>query len=142
MYNPQKAVNKLFSNKNIDYKYSSVSSGVTDQPKIARECINGATNRAKNTFKKFPNADYCVGIEGGIEQINNIYFQSGWVVVINNKNEIGYGTSARAQLSNKIMKPILNDGKELSDVMDNITGKTGILRINTNNNVPRANAYA
>eukprot|EP01084_Bolivina_argentea_P151374 264217_1 len=148
----QIAVEKLFPNKCVEYKHCSVQSGVSDQPKSSSESVNGAINRANNVFNIFPNADYTVGIEGGIETVSvannkNVYLQSGWVVVMNQQKEIGIGTSARVELSDKVMKPILNDGKELGDVMDDLSGQNnvkthqGYFGLVTNNNLPRADAY-
>merc|ERR1711971_1431535 len=88
------ACSELFPSHSIEYKACSVKPGVSDQPKSAKESLLGATNRAKNTFTECPSADYCVGLEGGIESVGDHYLQSGWVVVINKEREIGFGTSA------------------------------------------------
>ena len=146
-------VSKLFPNHDIEYKFSSVKSGVSDQPKSSTESLKGATNRAKNVCKLFPNADYSVGIEGGMESVmkddddKEIYLQSGWVVVMNKEGEIGIGTSARVECSDKIVNKINNENKELGVVMDEISGKKdvkthqGFFGLITNNHYPRALAY-
>ena len=78
---------------------------------------------------------------------SKVYLQSGWVVVMNEEQKIGIGTSARVELSEKVMHPILNDEKELGDVMDELSGEhstkthQGYFGLVTNNNLPRADAY-
>ena len=83
----------------------------------------------------------------GNENDKEIYLQSGWVVIIDKNGEIGIGTSARVELSDKIMNKINNEKKELGVVMDEISGKKdvkthqGFFGLVTNNQYPRASAY-
>merc|ERR1719203_1380304 len=66
---------------------------------------------------------------------------------MNKEGQIGIGTSARVELSQKIMEPILNDGQELGDVMDKLSGEhstkthQGYFGLVTNGALPRADAY-
>lgn len=146
----------MFFNHEIKIKGFKVSSNVSDQPKSSIESIKGAKNRALNALtvdikdeSTQTSVDYTIGLEGGMEKIDDIYFQSGWMVVYNCKTkQFGIGTSARVEMSNKIVKALLNDGKELSDVVDNISGKNnigtkeGYFGIVTNNALTRAEAYS
>ena len=59
----------------------SAPSNVSDQPMSESETIKGATNRANNVSKLEPVADYWVGIEGGINIINEKLVAFAWVVV-------------------------------------------------------------
>ena len=132
------------------------SSGVSDQPKSSRESIKGAKTRALNALKEYEtenknaNVSYSIGIEGGIEKIEDLYFQSGWIAIYDCKNDkFGIGTSARVEVSNKIATTLINDeNTELSDVIDSLSGKEnigkkeGYFGIVTNNTLSRANAYS
>lgn len=123
-----------------------VKSGVSNQPKSDDESVRGALNRAKAALKK-SGADFAIGMEGGMHKINNDYFECGWVAVIDNKGNIGLGSSARYMLSAKITKKLLS-GRELAHVMDELTGekdtgkKGGAMGILTNNHLPRHIAYS
>ena len=59
-----------------------VDSGVSDQPMGGIETLQGATNRARALIEIFPAADFFVGIEGGVETIDETLFASAWNVII------------------------------------------------------------
>ena len=59
----------------------AVPSGVSDQPMSDAESIQGARNRAIACGKQL-GAAYGVGLEGGIQQIGEQYFECGWMVII------------------------------------------------------------
>jgi len=92
-----------------------VASGVSAQPMSDEESIEGATNRAKASLAATPSADFGVGMEGGIHKLGDKWYECGWIAVIDKKGTIGIGSSARFELSGKIMKEILA-GKELATV--------------------------
>lgn len=66
--------------------------------------------------------------------------------VVDRNGKVGVGASARYQLSKKLVEPLLQ-GKELADVMDEVTGlhdvrsNQGAMGILTNGILPRAEAY-
>lgn len=99
---------------------TDVSSGVSDQPMSDQESITGATNRAKAALE-IAEADYGVGLEGGLQCIEEHWFDCGWIVVINKKSEIGIGSSARVIVPQKMME-LIESGLELGDVCDKIFG--------------------
>ena len=51
----------------FDIRSLSVPSGVPEQPFSDQETLDGATNRANNARAAEPDADYWVGIEGGVD---------------------------------------------------------------------------
>jgi inosine/xanthosine triphosphatase len=57
---------KMFPNTEFEFIDISVSSEVSDQPFGNDEIFQGAFNRATNAKKEVSNADYWVGVEGGI----------------------------------------------------------------------------
>ena len=63
---------KMFSNEMFEIEGVSVSSEVSDQPSSDLEAFQGAWNRAENASKKIENADFWVGIQGGIEEKGSI----------------------------------------------------------------------
>jgi non-canonical (house-cleaning) NTP pyrophosphatase len=66
----EQAFSLQFSEKVIDFIPTSVESGVRDQPLSDEETRHGARNRAQNAHEQHSDADFWVGLEGGIETID------------------------------------------------------------------------
>lgn len=127
----------------------SAPSGVSDQPKSAEESMRGATNRARAALAADAEADYGVGLEGGIEKVGDQWFECGWIAVVRRSDggrQVGLGTSARFQISQKVAAELFA-GRELADVVDELSGKSdvrssqGMMGIVTNGVLPRAECY-
>ena len=138
------AIKKIFPEAEV--KAVNVKSGVSDQPKSDEESIKGAINRAKRALKK-ADADFGLGMEGGMHKIGSNHFESGWIAVIDKEGKIGLGSSARWQVSRKISKPLFK-GKELAEVINEMTGrddvhkKEGIMGLISNGHLPRHKTYS
>jgi inosine/xanthosine triphosphatase len=125
-----------------------VPSGVSDQPFSVDETRAGSYGRAKAALAEVPDADYAVGLEGGVEVIGEQFFECGWMCVIRgDTGRVGWGSSARFELSRKIVDQ-LRQGKELAEVMTALSGveevgkKQGAMGILTNDNLDRKSAYS
>ena len=126
-----------------------VNSNVPDQP-FNDETFFGAENRTfglkKINEQQDLNADYFVGIEGGISKIFNRWFAYGVVCVMNTDGKKGFGTSAHFELPEKVITEIKN-GKELGIVMDEIQNeqntkqKKGAIGYFTNGKMTRKDLY-
>jgi len=87
-HNPAKirAVDKAFSlqfpGQDIDFQPIHVASGVSDQPLSDAETRLGAQNRARNASLRHPDANYCVGLEGGVEVIDDQLTAFAWMSVL------------------------------------------------------------
>lgn len=120
-------------------------SGVSDQPFSVEESINGATNRAKRALNSL-HADYGVGLEGGIEQVGEDYFVSGWAAVVDQGNVVSCGSSVRVPIPKDILD-LVNSGLELGDACDKYYGlenskhKSGFFGQVTNNLITRERGY-
>lgn len=102
-----------------------ISSGVPDQP-IGDEIFEGAKNRAQE-LKKLNNshdlqADYFVGIEGGVMKGFHKYRSFGCMCIIDKQDRISFGTSPQYELPEFIIKELLK-GVELGKVTDRLTGE-------------------
>ena len=145
------ALTKVFPNHEIKVTGISVESGIAAQPLSDSETMNGAINRATNLKLLNEPFDYYIGIEGGINLLNGMYFECGFVAVLNNDNVLGVGTSGRFELSSKIIKLLnIDDGKaemELGYVMnllsglDNVRENAGAMGLLTNGLLDRDVAY-
>jgi len=131
-----KAFQTVFPKEKFKIQGISVPSNVSDQPML---------NRAKNAFTKSPEADYWVGIEGGIEKYNNEMMTFAWVFV-KGRTKLGKGRSASFFLPPKVVE-LINEGKELGDADDIVFGKnnskqsTGSIGILTDDLITRTELY-
>jgi len=117
----KQAFYKVWPTKAWEVVGVEVSSGVSNQPMSDEESQKGATNRAKAAIKALK-ADFGVGLEGGIHKTSGLWFDTGWVVVIDKKGTIGIGTSIRMQSPPEMMKYV-KKGMELGEIDDMIFGK-------------------
>lgn len=113
---------QMFPDKIFDCEGVSVPSGVADQPMSDEETLEGAINRANNASELYPDADYWVGMEGGIHQLNNEMMTFGWVCV-KGKKMIGKGRTASFFLSPKVAD-LIREGKELGEADDIVFGQS------------------
>ncbi len=119
-----KAVEEAFQKhyKDVSVLGINATSGVNEQP-IGDETFIGAKNRAiflkKNNDDKNIGAEYFVGIEGGITEIDTRWFAFGGVCIVDKNSNMSVGTSAHFELPPEITKRLLNR-EELGSVMDEI----------------------
>lgn len=102
------------------------SSGVSNQPKDEQETIRGAQNRAFAAMQSDDSIDFGIGIESGISQVNGRSFEGGWVAIVNRKGEIGLASSNRYELRKPILDILSDEGKELCDAIEILTGHTNV----------------
>jgi len=137
--------NQTFPNNEFSFEGKSVSSGVSDQPMSDQETMLGANNRAQNAKANFPDADYWVGIEGGIEQLENDMMAFAWIVILSNEN-IGKGRTGTFFLPKKVTA-LIQQGMELGEADDIVFGdsnskqKSGAVGLLTNNIIDRTQLY-
>jgi len=136
---------KMMPNSDLEIEGISVPSEVKDQPLSNEETLMGALNRVKNAKKQYPDADYWVGIEGGISDINLEMRVFAWIV-ISSKEKSGNSRTADFILTEKVAI-LVRQGKELGEADDIIFGKTnskqanGSVGILTNDVIDRTQLY-
>lgn len=116
----RQAFQKVWPEKKWEVVGVEVRSGVSNQPMSDEESIKGAKNRAKAAIKK-TNAEFGIGLEGGLHKTNGLWFDTGWVVVIDKKGTLGIGTSIRMQ-SPPVMMKYVKKGMELGEIDDMLFG--------------------
>ena len=109
--------------KKVEVIGIEVDSKVPNQP-INEETFKGAENRASelkriNKTKKL-NAQFFIGLEGGIIELYSKWFNFGGVCIIDNEGKIGFGASPCFELPDEIVQELLND-TELGEIMGRIT---------------------
>lgn len=97
----------------------SVSSGVADQPTSDAETLRGANNRAANARLRNPDADFWVGLEGGIEVIEDQLLAFAWMTILGTNGKSSSARSATLPLPPAVRK-LVDDGLELGDANDKV----------------------
>lgn len=118
-----------------------IKSGVSDQPMSDEESIKGARNRAISACQTL-NTDFGVGLEGGLQQIGDRWFDCGWVVVVDKQGREGVGSTVKLETPIKMVK-MVKGGMELGQADDILFNKQnskqleGHFGIMTNNIITR-----
>ena len=60
-----------------------VVSGVAEQPRSEKETMVGARQRAQAALKQNTEAEYGVGLEGGVTEVEGKMFECAWVAIVN-----------------------------------------------------------
>lgn len=110
--------------KPVDVKGLRVDSGVAAQP-CNEEVFVGAKNRAEHVKcindEQHLNANFFVGIEGGILQFHNRWFQGSVIHILDQQYRESFGTTGLYELPNWIIEKLLA-GIELGHIIDELTG--------------------
>lgn len=114
----RQAFKKVWPQETYVVKGYAIASGVPDQPMTPKETIHGARTRAR-AAQNTAQADYGVGLEGGLHEIEGQWFDYAWVIVVNRKGEEGIGATQKVHVPNSIMEHI-HQGKELGVVTDEL----------------------
>lgn len=136
---------RLFPDTKSQVSTVSVPSEVAHQPLSDEETLRGALNRSNNARRARPAADYWIGIEGGVQALNDELAAFAWIVV---QSETLQG---QARTGTFFLPPavaaLIREGKELGDADDIVFGRSnskqdnGAVGILTGNVIDRAQLY-
>lgn len=136
---------RMFPSEEFKVETVSVSSGVNSQPLSNEETLQGALNRVRNAAKLIQDADYWVGIEGGVEENNREMTAFAWIVV-SSKNLVGKGRTGTFFLPDEVAN-LIRQGKELGEADDIVFDRSnskqdnGAVGILTENVIDRMQLY-
>jgi inosine/xanthosine triphosphatase len=139
------AFQKMFPEQTFAVESVSVSSGVSDQPMSSAETLQGARNRIKASKKLRPEADFWVGMEGGVEPTGDELMAFAWMVVESSNLE-GKSCTGCFFLPPEVVR-LIRSGKEMGEADDIVfnmndskrnQGAAGIL---THNVIDRMQLY-
>jgi inosine/xanthosine triphosphatase len=116
-----RAFQRVLSPPELETRALSVPSGVSRQPSSDQETLKGASQRAQNAAQAIPEADYWVGIEGGIVEQDGQMAAFAWVVVLS-QNGSGKSRSGAFFLPPEIAE-LVRQGKELGEADDIVFGE-------------------
>ena len=127
-FNPVKlgAVETAFKTQFPDYELEliplSVASGVSDQPMSDDETRQGARNRVNNAMAELPDADYWVGLEGGLDTYDGKLMASAWMAVSDHTGTISEARTPTLPLPPAVQE-LVEQGLELGDANDRVFAK-------------------
>ena len=102
-----------------------VDSGVSAQPLSIDETRRGAEGRARAALEAVPEADWGVGVEGGVHVDES---GRGWLVTVaavaDRRGTVSTGEGLRLMLPDRMVEA-LRAGRELAEVVDACFGVTG-----------------
>jgi inosine/xanthosine triphosphatase len=115
---------RMFPTVSYTVRGVTVSSGVPDQPLSDAETLQGALNRANNASSLDDNADFYVGIEGGVDTHDTTLQCFAWIAIRSNEQQrTGKARTATYYLPEETAK-LVRGGMELGDADDLIFGRT------------------
>ncbi|MEL6561149.1 MAG: inosine/xanthosine triphosphatase, partial [Bacteroidota bacterium] len=139
------AFNRMFPDLTFEFTGKSSPSGVDDQPMSDSETLLGAQNRANYCKVNFPEYDYWVGVEGGIDTVDDEMSAFAWIVILS-QDQSSKAKSGTFFLPEKVRKLVLS-GMELGEADDVVFGqsnskqKGGAVGLLTGNIIDRKGLY-
>ncbi len=149
---------QIFPKDNLQFSTISVPSGVPDQPMGQLQTRTGAINRANNARKAVSEADFWVGLEGGLELVPVLDTNSQptgkqelhtlvYICVLDKSGKKGEGHAAGFQIPPEIAHLVLEQNMELGHADDlvfkrqNSKQQDGACGILTRGIITRSNLY-
>lgn len=142
---------RMFPNREFEIHAISASSGVSSQPLSDARTLQGAQNRARNASQQVPEADYWVGIEGGIEGSIQKHCEGSMAafawIVITSRGRVGQARTATFFLPDAVAE-LVRQGQELGQADDIVFDRTnskrqeGAVGLLTGNVIDRTQLYA
>lgn len=127
----------------------AVDSGVPEQP-VGDDTFVGAENRARTLVKlnrdQGLGARYCVGLEGGIDQLHGRWFSYGVLCIADEQGRLSFGLSPLYEMPPVLVAGVLA-GEELGHVVDRLSGdrnskrKGGAIAFLTHGRIDRRMLY-
>jgi inosine/xanthosine triphosphatase len=136
---------RLFPGSKLNVTAIAVPSGVAHQPMSDEETLRGALNRSANAQAAQPHADYWIGIESGIQPLEQELAAFAWIVV-RSPDMIGKGRTGTFFLPPAVAE-LIRHGKELGEADDIVFGRTnskqdnGAVGLLTDNAIDRTQLY-
>jgi inosine/xanthosine triphosphatase len=118
----RQAFEACFPARNFRFEGVQVPSGVSDQPMTDEETRRGARQRAESARAEMPQADFWVGLEGGLETDGQDLRAFAWMVVASANNR-GEARTACFPLPPQVAA-LVREGRELGEADDIVFGQT------------------
>lgn len=113
------AFGQQFPGQELEVLPVSVPSGVSDQPMADEESHRGARQRVENAMANYPQADYWVGMEGGLESHDGALMGSAWMVIGDARGQRGEARTPTLPLPPEVCR-LVQAGLELGEANDRV----------------------
>jgi inosine/xanthosine triphosphatase len=118
----------MYPHDRFEVRGVDVESGVPHQPMDSDETLEGARTRARNARALVPEAEFVVGIEGGIERDGESLAAFAWIVVLG-REQSGRSRTGSFILPREISE-LVQQGVELGHADDRVFGRSDSKRQN------------
>lgn len=108
-----------FPGREVEIEALSVDSGVAEQPMSDDETRRGALNRIANARRKAPDADFWVGLEGGLDFFDGHLMAFAWMAISGRNGRDSATRSVTLPLPPKV-QALVAEGLELGDANDQV----------------------
>ena len=109
----------LFPDRALDVTGIEVDSGVGDQPDSDAATREGARTRVLQAFDAEPDADFWVGLEGGVDVFDGQLMAFAWMAIRGRLCDISEARSATLPLPPAV-KELVDEGLELGAANDRV----------------------
>ena len=113
---------RMFPAEQFTAQGIGVPSGVSDQPMSDRETLQGAINRVTRAQHEIPDADYWIGLEGGVEDKLGEMEVFAWMAIKSRDGRMGKGRTATFYLPEETAT-LVRQGIELGHADDQVFGR-------------------
>lgn len=96
--------------------------GLRPQPMSLEETMDGAIARVAWACAGLPGADYCVGIESGVMELDDIWYAATVAAIRSGDGRSAIGIGPAYPLPGRISSLMLSEGIELEEAMDRLYG--------------------
>ena len=143
----RRAFEACFPPETVEVQPVSADSGVDDQPFSDEDTRHGAINRAHNAREIVPDADFWVGLEGGVDTYNRQLMAFAWMAVLDLEGRTGTARSMTLPLPPAVNR-LVESGMELGEANDRVFSTEnskhagGAFGLLTDGRITREDVYA
>lgn len=109
----------IFPDHALDVTGIEVDSGAGEQPDSDARTRRGARTRAQRAQDAEPDADFWIGLEGGVDVVDNQLMAFAWMAVKGRRGDVSEARSATLPLPPAI-KELVDGGMELGQANDSV----------------------
>ncbi len=123
--NPVKidAVSQAFSSQfpsaGLELIPVDIESGVSEQPDSDQETRRGSRNRVEQAWRAHPDADFWVGLEGGVVTVDDQLMAFAWMAIRGRNGKIGEARTGTLPLPPAVQE-LVASGVELGEANDRV----------------------
>jgi len=115
----RQAFSSQFPSASLELIPVDVESGVGDQPDSDEETRRGSRNRIEEARRVQPDADFWVGLEGGVDIVDDQLIAFAWMAIRGRNGKIGEARTATLPLPPAVQE-LVASGVELGEANDRV----------------------